>query len=146
MSLSIKPDIQKICSAVSADFSGWSYSSGEFNNRTMKHTDLLVRPFSHFKNDMCGIQPAAAIVNKKVAKLAKAIFNRNLNYLSVILFQRQSEEYRGKNAVFGIWREKRKEIMGPHGKFIEWPASWIDLNEAPEFLRKVMQDGIGYLN
>ncbi len=95
---------------------------------------------------MCRIEPTVGIVNKKAAKLAKQLLGRDFEYLSVILFQRQSEEYRGKDAVFSIWREKQKSIMGAHGTVKEWPTSWIDLSEAHAFLWKVLRDGIWFLN
>jgi len=146
MSFSIKHDIQRICTEIGGEFPGWSFTSGEFKNKTLKHTDLIVHLFSDFSDVRCFVSPAAMVANKRTAKLAKKILGYELDYLSMILFQRQSEEYQGPNSVFAIWREKTKTVMGPHRKPIAWPSSWIDLNEAPAYLRKVLRDGIGYLN
>src|SRR5260370_42522271 len=112
MGLSIKVDVQELCTEIAREFPGWGFSSDMFRNKTLKHTDLIVRPFSHFKGGMCHVQPSAALANKKVLKLYTKMFVGEIYAISIILFQRQSAEYRGLSCVSNIWREKTKTVMG----------------------------------
>lgn len=147
MSFAIKPTIFRICSEIANEFPDWSFSAGKFKNKTLRHTDLVVSPFSDFKGGKCSVNPAAAIVNKNTIALGNNILGRDPIYTSVILHKRQLEEYRGEKAVRTIWPEKFAFIdaQGVCRSPQDWPVSFIVLNEAPGYLRKVLQDGIGFL-
>ncbi len=72
--MSFKSDLYEICHEVAAEFSGWSFSSGQFKNKTLKHTDLIIHLGFGFECGTTPVQPSINIINKRVSKLCKSIF------------------------------------------------------------------------
>ncbi|WP_157651642.1 hypothetical protein [Burkholderia ubonensis] len=140
-----KADLFGICQQVAREFEGWSFVSGQFKNKTLKHTELIVSPgFGFGHPDSTPMQPAVWICNKKFSKLSKEILGVG-GPVSVINFkclledlQNTPENFRGH-----CWIEQdKKRFMGGVSSAKEHEEKYIDLSEAGEVLMAMMKDGI----
>lgn len=142
--MTFKDDIYQICREVATEIEGWSFVTGSFKNKTLKHTDLIVDPGLYFKGGGCDTQPIAGVVNKKAAKLCKMVVGQDL-WLLRIKFQLESADYRGLTSVMHIYPEKFPAVDA-HGKSCPWPTQWIVREQAKDYFRKVLADGISFLH
>lgn len=135
---------------MAGEFDDWSFTStGEFKNKTLKHTDLIVSPGFFFTSitPSCSTQPLASVKNKAVAKLLKHFFGWNRPTLFII-YSLESNDYRFHTSPLhptNIFPEKFA-FKDEHGVQQEWPASWIVQAQAKDYVRGVLTDGIGFLN
>ena len=145
--MTLKSELFEICKALAAEVPGWQFdSSGQFVNRTLKHTDLIVDPGFHFHADVsCSLTPWAKIDNKQVGKLYKR-FTGMHRWTLGINFALEDDAYSAHNAnrVTSIYHKKiegRQLGSGLH----PWPASFIVKSQAENYLRRVLADGIVFL-
>jgi hypothetical protein len=145
--MTFKSDIFEICNEIANGYDGWRFSSsGEFKNSALKHTDLIVHPGFMFDGVVpsCSVAPSAAIENKKITKLFKEIIGRKPHWTFAIQFQLESNDYLGKTSVSHIYPSKTP-FTSPHGVPNYWPESFITKDQAAEYLRRVLSDGIVFL-
>lgn len=148
--MTFKTDIYAICHEVASEFDGWVFSStGVFKNKILKHSDLIVSPGFTFTSftPHCSTQPSASVDNKKVAKLFKHFFGWTRPTI-MINFSMESNDYRFHTSPLhptSIFPEKAP-YFDSKGVEQEWLSSWIVLAQAKDYVRGVLNDGIGYLN
>ncbi len=144
--MTFKTDIFDIARVVAAQSTGWAFSSaGDFVSKSLKHTDLIVSPGFTFNNaPSCVVQPFAAIRNKKIVRLCKEVIGRDTFWTLSIKYQLESSRYRGPQSVQHIY-PGRAPFATEHGEPRVWPESFITKDEAPEYLRGVLRDGIAFI-
>lgn len=106
--MTFKNEIFEICHQIAADFQGWKFaSSGDFVNKALRHTDLLVSPGFLFNTEpSCSVSPIAGIKNRKIVRLYKELFGREQFWTLSVKFQLESEKYRGAQSVKRIYPQK----------------------------------------
>lgn len=144
--MTFKTDIFDIARAVAGRTADWALSSaGDFVNKSLKHTELIVSPGFTFNNaPSCVVQPFAAIRNKKIIRLCKEVLGRDPFWTLSIKYQLESAKYRGPNSIQHIY-PTRAPFTTAQGEAAIWPASFITKDEAAEYLQEVLNDGIGFL-
>ncbi|WP_321917386.1 hypothetical protein [Paraburkholderia sp. J11-2] len=143
-----KAQLYEICDEVSSQFSGWSFVSGQFKNRTLKHTDLVIDPGFGFERGTTPVQPSVCIDNKRAQKLCKYVFGANastsiVNLQTVShLLQQTPEELR-----LGFWIvQDRKEFLSVGQPSQIAQGRILDITEARCALIAMMQDGIAFID
>ena len=142
--MTFKASMYQICAEVASEFEGWTFVSGRFKNKTLKHTDLIVDPGFYFRGGGCYTQPCAAVTNKRAKKLGQLVLGWD-DWILFIKFQLESADYRGPTSVTNIYPE-RHPTVDMHRKPCSWPTQWLVQAQAKDYLRKVMHDGIGFLH
>lgn len=144
--MTFKNEIFEICQKITAEFLDWKFtSSGEFVNKALKHTDLLVSPGFLFNTEpSCSVSPVAGIKNRKIVRLYKALFGREPFWTLSVKFQLESEKYRGVKSVKRIYPQK-VPFTTAHGEPNSWPDGFIVRADALAYLRGVLTDGQCYI-
>ncbi|MBX3585257.1 MAG: hypothetical protein KF796_01345 [Ramlibacter sp.] len=144
--MTFKDDVYHICNEVAGEFEGWSFATGSFRNKTLKHTELIVSPGFYFRGGGCNTQPDAGVVNRRAAKLFKFFFGQDL-WILRILFQMELEDYyrASPHYVTQIFSE-RFPAVDMYGRPGPWPEQWIVLTQSKDYLKKVLADGIDVIN
>jgi len=148
---SFKAELFDICASVAKDFDGWAFSplddnSGEFRNPTLGHTDLVVFPGCSFRySDNTVLNPMAGISNTKVNRLYERLLGSKPYVTLLINLRLESSDYYGPSAVSGIW-ERVIPFNDQHGTPQPWPATWIVLDQAEDYFRKLLTDGIRFIH
>jgi hypothetical protein len=143
-----KADIFGICSDVAAEFSGWSFVSGQFKNKTLKHTDLLIDPGFAFRQGTTPVQPSVAVDNKNVGILCKRIFG-GASPASIVSLQVVAHmlEYTSEKLRLGFWVVQNKEEFLSVGRPSESVIDkTLDITEARSALIATMEDGISFID
>jgi len=68
-----KSDVFEICGLVAEEFPGWEFKSGQFVNKTLKHSTLIVHLGFGFKQGTTMVTPSISIDNKRANKLTKQL-------------------------------------------------------------------------
>jgi hypothetical protein len=143
----LKTDIYQICEEVAAEFENWTFVSGAFKNKTLKHSDLCVSPGFYFKSDTTPFQPSVEISHKKSMKLFEKILGYN-KVTSLVYFQTIGHplQYFSEHLRCGasIYADKAFTISSspnPESTI----AKMIDLTESKPILRAMMKDGIAII-
>jgi len=144
--MTFKNEIFEICHQIAANFHPWKFAaSGEFVNRALKHTDLLISPGFVFNTEpSCSVSPVAGIKNRKIVRLYKKLFGREPFWTLSVKFQLESEKYRGVRSVKRIYPQK-VPITTADGGAKCWPDSFIVRAEASTYLEGVLTDGQSYI-
>lgn len=144
--MTFKRDIFDICQQIAAEFHGLKFtSSGDFVNKALKHSDLLVSPGFLFNTEpSCSVSPGADIKNRKIVRLYKELFGREPFWTLSVKFQLESEKYRGAQSVKRIYPQK-VPFTTAHGDPNCWPDSFIARAEAFAYLEGVLTDGQSYI-
>ncbi|CAH0445717.1 hypothetical protein [Ralstonia pseudosolanacearum] len=142
-----KPDLYEICRGVADEFSGWGFSSGQFKNKTLKHTDLIVHLGFGFEGGATPVQPSIHIINKRVSKLCRSIFGVD-GYASIVSLQAASNtlKYTPEKLRTGFWVVQHKEeflSLGQASQAVEDVT--LDMIEARAALVATMKDGISFI-
>ncbi|AXL50614.1 hypothetical protein DSC91_002908 [Paraburkholderia caffeinilytica] len=144
--MTFKSEIFEICQQVAVEFHGWKFtSSGDFVNKALKHTDLIVSPGFVFNAEpSCSVSPVAGIKNRKIVRLYKDLFGREPFWTLSVKFQLESEKYRGAISVKRIYPQK-VPFTTAHEEPNCWPDGFIVRAEALTYLRGVLTDGRRYV-
>ncbi|MEF9388689.1 hypothetical protein V4890_24185 [Ralstonia solanacearum species complex bacterium KE056] len=142
-----KSDLYEICREVADEFSGWGFSSGQFKNKTLKHTDLIINFGFGFEAGVTPVQPNIYIVNKKVSKLCKSIFGVD-GYASIVSLQTVAHTFKHtpEKLRTGFWVVQDKEgflSLGQASQAVEDVT--LDMIEARSALIATMKDGISFI-
>ncbi|MEX3958406.1 hypothetical protein [Trinickia sp. EG282A] len=144
--MTFKTEIFDIGRQVAVQTADWAFSSaGDFVNKGLKHTDLVVSPGFTFNNEpSCSVTPIAGLRNKKIIRLCKEILGRDPFWTLSIKFQLESEKYRGPASPKRIYPRK-VPFTTVHGEPNYWPADFITQEQTYDYLRGVLADGNEYL-
>ncbi|MGF1765442.1 hypothetical protein [Aliivibrio kagoshimensis] len=136
--ISPKQDLLSLCKEIAKEFEGWSYTAGTFKYKSLKHTELQIKTFWSFNGLRGTIAPAVCIKNKKIEKLYHEITGEVPNSWdwTFLLHHEQQRPEKYHSARYHIFRHRNS--MGNHG----WEKYYLTLEQAPEFIRAVLQDGI----
>ncbi|MFM0009007.1 hypothetical protein PQR46_00655 [Paraburkholderia sediminicola] len=69
----LKADLFDICQRVADEFPGWTFASGHFKNKTLKHSELIVHLGFGFERGTTPLQPSVTVNNKRALKLSKEL-------------------------------------------------------------------------
>ncbi|EUC19942.1 UNVERIFIED_ORG: hypothetical protein BDU10_8371 [Burkholderia sp. CF145] len=81
-----KSNVFEICDRVAEEFPGWEFKSGQFVNKTLKHSDLVVHMGFGFKQGTTAVVPSISIDNKRANKLTKQLlgFGRDTSLVNMM--------------------------------------------------------------
>lgn len=145
-----KDDLFDTCKDVAEAFPGWKFSAGEFKNKTIKHTDLVIPLGFGFVNGRTPLSPAVFIENKKTMKLFMSLIGFR-QPTSILLFRELANELTRVPETFKVsaWIEQDKRgylaALASIDKTDENASKVIDLTEARAILEMVMLDGIALI-
>ncbi len=150
-----KDRVYAACNEVAAEFPGWGFVSGQFKNKSLKHTDLIIHPGFFFRGGSTPLQPSIAIDNKKALKLSKYILGIERS-TSIVNFQviAQTLANMPEPLRLGgtICQDKNfyMEVARVHGNYDEKALKMhndrtIDVTEVRPVLVAMMQDGISFI-
>lgn len=142
-----KENIYSICAEVSSLFPGWDFASGQFRNKTLKHTDLIVHLGFGFEANTTPVQPSIAINNKRAGKLCRRLLGTD-SYTSVVSLQVVGHTlvYTPENLRFGYWILQNKDdfsSVGQSNQAVRDTA--LDISEARSALISTMKDSIAFI-
>lgn len=143
-----KARLYDICSEVASEFQNWTFSSGEFKNKTLKHTTLIISPGFSFERNSTPLQPAIFVNHKRSMSLFRKL-NGNELPTSMVLFQviaqqlgHIPDDLRGVSWIFD---DKNLQMtLAPPSE--QAKKRMIDISESRSVLRSVMMDGIDVIN
>jgi hypothetical protein len=142
-----KTEIFDLCKEVATEFPGWEFASGQFKNKSLRHTELVVHLGFGFEDDATPVFPSVNIVNKRVSKLCKAIFGV-VGCASIVSMQVVAHTFtcRPENLRAGFWIVRDKK-----GYFsLAQPSQavrdiTIGIDEARPILVETMRDVISFI-
>jgi hypothetical protein len=142
--VTFKSELFDICSEIAGEFPDWSFSSGAFNNKQLKHSTIMIACGFYFRHGNTPFQPAICIVHKKSAALYKKLFGYDL-YTSVVPLQNIAQRLRHTPADFrtgsSIYQDKAMNIaLAPRSELAQ--KRMLDITEARPVVRATMMDGI----
>ncbi|PZR47985.1 hypothetical protein [Paraburkholderia fungorum] len=142
-----KTDLYEICKDVAREFAGWTFTSGQFKSKSLKHTDLIIHPGFGFEHGTTPLQPSVTIDNKRAMKLSKLLLGIERS-TSIVSFQVVSQllKHTPVNLRLGGWVvEDRAAFLAasPNPKAIE--DQIVDFAEVRDVLVATMKDGISFI-
>lgn len=149
---SLKSELFQLCNEVASEFEGWNFVGDVFKNKTLKHTELIVRPWFSFKggeNPMTSIGPAVFIVNKKLMALSQQVIGYKPIYALRIEFQSVRDElqhFPENLRISGAIWARRQRFTDHHGTEMPWPDNWITLAEARSAINGMLLDSIALID
>lgn len=154
--MTFKTDLYAICSDVATEFLGWSFSSGQFKNSTLRHTDLEIHLGFGFRSYSTSVQPSVSIINKRISKLNSYIFGKNKYPVTVSLVNMHTVAHLLKftpekmRTGYDIYNDKNDYLIAVRksGSFKEETIDekTIDISEARPVLMASLKDGIDFIN
>lgn len=142
-----KSDLREICREVADEFPGWGFSSGQFENKALKHTDLIIHLGLGFEGGVTPVQPSINILNKKLAKLCKSIFWVD-GYASIVSLQTVAHtlQYTPEKLRTGFWVAQDRAgflALGQASPAVEDVT--LDMIQVRSALIATMKDGISFI-
>jgi hypothetical protein len=146
--MTFKTRVHDLCIESASEFPGWSFASGVFKNKALKHTTLTIDPGFFFANGNTPFQPCIALLHKRSMTLFKSLNGYN-QPTSIVNFQivPQLLEYTPDALRRGgsIVEDKSIQMkLAPPSK--PAAARMIDISEAKSLLRATLLDGIQLIN
>ena len=144
-----KENLYAICREVADEFPGWSFTGGDFKNKSVKHTTQIVMLGFGFENGRTPLQPSVWIENRKTLKLYKYLLSYSVP-TSILLFQVLANEltHMPEHLRIGAWinqdRQRFLDYVTSIGK-AQHADDVLDITEAKPVLRAVLQDGIALI-
>lgn len=66
-----KSDVIDLCEKIANDYDGWEFISGNFRNKKLKHTDIILSLGLSVSAGRGSISPSTGALNKKIKLLEK---------------------------------------------------------------------------
>ncbi len=82
-----KTKLYEICTEVASEFRGWSFVSGVFKNKSLKHSTLMLSPGFYIIADNTPLQPALVVQHRRSMALFKRLNGYELA-TSIVNFQK----------------------------------------------------------
>ncbi|MFP3550582.1 hypothetical protein SB861_07685 [Paraburkholderia sp. SIMBA_049] len=81
-----KSDVFDICDRVAEEFPGWEFKSGQFVNKALRHSVLIVHMGFGFKQGTTMVAPSMSIDNKRANKLTRQLlgFGRDTSLVNMM--------------------------------------------------------------
>lgn len=141
-----KSELFQICREVAEEWVDWSFVSGTFKNKSLKHTELQIHPAFAFRSGNTPLQPAVWMENKKSMALFKKILGRT-RATSIVKFQviAQDLHYMPEQLRRGCTILEDKQSLSAHlspAHYDSVTKTLVEVSEAKPVLRAMMEDGI----
>jgi hypothetical protein len=147
VAMTFKSELFDICSEVVSEFPDWSFSSGAFKNKKLKHSTMTIWSGFSFRNGNTPFQPSIFVEHKKSMALYKKLIGHD-RPTSIVPFQNVAHRLKHTPEDFrtGSWifQDKERQIaLAPPSE----PARkrMLDITEARPVLRATMMDGIEHI-
>lgn len=142
-----KSNLFEICKDVAVEFPDWIFVSGQFKNKSLRHTDLIIHPGFGFDNGITPLQPGVIVNHKRSMALYKKINGYELS-TSIVNFQAVSQTLIYMPECFRLtsWISQNKKnylFESKASKVVE--AVTMDITEAYSVLVAMMKDGISFI-
>lgn len=144
-----KEDLYEICRDACNEFPEWKFSSGQFVNRSLKHTDLVVYLGLGFRHGSTAVVPSITLNNKRVTKLGKQIlggtgwFTAHVNLGTVAqLLVHTPEKHRVSYSIFQD-KEEYFTLAPPTQAILD---RTVDISEARDALIATLKDAIDFIS
>jgi len=143
----LKTDLYEVCNDVAIGFTGWSFESGKFKYKSLKHTDLIVHLGFSFEHDTTPVYPSINIFNKRISKLSKQILGVD-GYVSIVNMQviAHTLNYTPERLRTGFWIVRSKgnsQVAVQSNQSLE--DGTIDVANAYSVLASIMKDAIAFI-
>jgi len=135
-----KADAIELCKKIANDYDGWEYISGNFRNKKLKHTDILLSLGLSVSAGAGLIQPSTRALNKKIKLLEKKITNEKpLNFTSLIRHANFEENYDFHSGRFYTLEDGKAEKVIRHALDVsnEILEKYYNYTDEREFLEKL---------
>jgi hypothetical protein len=142
-----KNDVYDICDAVANEFSGWTFASGQFKNKSLKHSDLIVHPGFGFERGTTPLQPSVTVNNKRAIKLSKQLLGVG-RATSIVNFQviAHALVHTPENFRLGaLIVEERDAFLTAAKTTPAVQQRTLDIADAYPLLVATMKDGIAFI-
>ena len=143
----LKAEIYDVCNEIVSEFPGWSFSSGQFKNKSLKHSDLVVHLGFAFESSVTSLIPSLSVENKKVMKLMKSLVGYE-QATSLVSFQaitkllsNTPEQFRGIT-----WITQNKSAFCAGASADSDHDNVLDISQARSVLREILKDGIEFFS
>ena len=73
----MRSEVLSLCKELTNEYQDWEFTSGQFKNKRLKHTNLIVSPNWIFSGVSALAQPVAGIENKKIEMCFSYWLGRN---------------------------------------------------------------------
>jgi hypothetical protein len=139
-----KTKLYEICTEVASEFQGWSFVSGTFKNKSLKHSTLMLSPGFHIIADNTPLQPALFVQHRRSMALFKRLNGYELA-TSMVIFQTIPQLLHHTpeplRLICSIVADKQLQfrLVPPSEKTRD---SFVDITEARSVLRANLADGI----
>ena len=142
-----KADLFDICEKVANEFPGWTFASGQFKDKTLKHTEVIVHLGFGFERGTTPLQPSVTINNKRARKLSKELLGVERE-TSIVNFQAISHSLVHTPEPFrlGALIVENKEMFFAAAKTTPMVESrTLELSEVYPVLVATLRDGISFI-
>lgn len=151
--MTFRDDLYRICKEVAADYDDWNFVSGEFKNKTLKHSELQIDPGFFCKDSNTPLNPWILVRNKRVEKLCAKVIGKWKGPVSRIAFQNIYKELHympeGMRVSGKIVANKRAymsdvKLYKPNDKnyYKARDEKTVDVSDSYPVLSAMMKDGI----
>lgn len=142
-----KSDLYDICDTVANEFSGWKFSAGQFKNKSLRHSDLIVHPGFGFERGTTLLQPSVTVNNKRAMKLSKQLLGA-VRETSIVNLQvvAHTLTYTPAHLRLGaLIVEEKKAFLTAAKTTPAVEEITLDISEAYPVLIAMMKDGIAFI-
>ena len=131
--MTYKQQVNALAKEVASEYEDWEYVAGAFKNKTLKHTELIIRPsFSYSYGTNVNSTPHYEIKNKKVGKFLKRYgfesYNESFTWSYRFIQAGKPDNFHVNQRFYNY-----DIIMSKRGKRV---------SELKDFLRGIMDEGI----
>ncbi|NKA72562.1 hypothetical protein GO285_01464 [Ralstonia solanacearum] len=144
-----KDNVYEICRAVCDEFPEWKFVSGQFVNRSLKHTELQVYLGFGFRHGSTAVVPSVTLLNKRVTKLGKQVLGGGGWFTSLVNLQTVAQllTHTPEKRRTSYWIHENKEeyfTLAPPTQAVR--DQTIDISEARDAIIATMKDAIAFIN
>jgi len=135
-----KSDAIELCKKIANDYDGWEFISGNFKNKKLKHTDVLLHLGLSVSAGRGSIEPSVRVLNKKIKLLEKKITNEKpLDCTSLIRHADFEEDYDFHSERFYTLEDGKAEKVIRHALdvAIEIFEQYYNYTDEREFLENL---------
>jgi hypothetical protein len=135
-----KTDAIELCKKIANDYDGWEFIGGNFKNKKLKHTDIILDLGLSVSAGRGSIEPSTEALNKKIKLLDKKIVHEKpLAYTSFIRHASFEENYDFHSELFYTLEDGKAEHVIRHALdvSIEILEKYYNYTDEQEFLENL---------
>ncbi|WP_150661925.1 hypothetical protein [Pandoraea sputorum] len=128
------------------EFSGWEFVSGNFVNKSKKHTNLIIYCGFSFRGEVASFSPGVKLNNKRLTKLCKSLLGVELPASTVGFHSVSTSLERIPSSLrLGCDMVKNKGIMPLEGVDAAIRETFVDISDARGLFEAAIEDGIMFI-